>query len=191
MNKLQLCILGIVCSFSSYANDKPYQKSEFKIPKLYKPDISHYPQNWKRLSGYEYSALHWKQFVVIYTNGSKAAYAANHLEFMRIFEEDLDPEEDEINYHTYPVGTILLKESFENVNSRPERSLFLSGMIKREIGYDPEFGDWEYFQSTPEGQIISKGNSQDAAVNATCISCHQNIPEKDFVFASHYSVKSD
>jgi hypothetical protein len=197
VNKLTL--LGATALFGAIAlisnsllaqssSTPPYQKSEFAIPDQYKNQIVGYPNNWRRLSGYEYSALHWEQFVVVYINKHSSVYAGNHLEFMRVFEEDLDPEEDDIHYQPYPVGTILLKESFLNEDSRPGQSLLLAGMIKREAGYDSEFGDWEYFQSAQNGQLLINGNSKSADIRETCVSCHSNIQEKDFVFATQYSM---
>ena len=61
-------------------------------------------------------------------------------------------------------------------------------MIKRKPGYDPKFGDWEYFQSSPDGKIVAKGNSKDKLIKETCINCHSNINDQDFVFATHYVV---
>ena len=168
----------------------PYLTSDFSIPEQYKKIIVDYPKNWHRLSGYEYSALHWEQFVVIFMNKNQDVYANNHLEFIRIYEEDLDPEEDEILFKKYPVGTVILKESFLNEHSRPTNALLLSGMIKREKGYDPKYGDWEYFQSNKNGDIIAFGNSTNKLVNTTCIDCHSNIEDKDFIFATHYSIKA-
>ncbi len=195
MNKPKLFILCIVL-FSSvllssrllWADMPPYQQTEFKIPESYQENIKGYPSSWRRLSGYEYSALHWDQFVVVYTNNGGDIYANNHFEFMRIYEEDLDYEEGEASYKDYAVGTILLKESFLSQNSRPGLSLLLSGMIKREKGYDSAFGDWEYFQSKKNGEIIVSGNSKDAEIQTMCIGCHSNIQDKDFVFATHYSL---
>jgi hypothetical protein len=195
MNKLTLlCLFGtLICGYSFANNPEdnktiPYQKSEFSIPDNYKNIIYNYPRKWQRLSGYEYSALHWEQFVVVFINNKTEVYSNNHSEFLRIYEEDLDPEEDEINYKKYEVGTIILKESFLNKDSRPTTPLLLSGMIKRKPGYDPEFGDWEYFQSSPDGKIIAMGNSKDKEIEATCVSCHSNINDQDFVFATHYVV---
>lgn len=168
----------------------PYQTSDFVIPEQYKSRVVDYPQSWQRLSGYEYSALHWEQFVVIFINKNQDVYAGNYLEFIRIYEEDLDPEEDEIFFKKYPVGTVILKESFLNSNSRPTKALLLSGMIKREKGYDSKFGDWEYFQSNNDGKIIASGNSKDKLISTTCIDCHSNIEDKDFIFATHYSMKA-
>jgi hypothetical protein len=166
----------------------PYLTSDFNIPDRYKNIITDYPEEWQRLSGYEYSALHWEQFVVIFMNKNQEVYANNHLEFIRIYEEDLDSEEDDIFFKSYPVGTIILKESFLNGNSRPTTALLLSGMIKRDKGYDPKYGDWEYFQSNKSGEIIAHGNSKDKLISTTCIDCHSNIEDKDFIFATHYSM---
>jgi hypothetical protein len=189
--KTYLLIFLNIIIFNTLAvphKELPHQTTDFTIPDKYKSLIKNYPLSWKRLSGFEYSALHWEQFVLVYTKDNKDTYVSNHLEFMRVYEEDLDPEEDEVNYETYPVGTVLLKESFLNVESRPGKSLLLSGMIKRKKGYDSSYGDWEYFQSSPDGKLLFSGNSTNAPVMKTCIECHGNISEKDFVFASHYSI---
>ena len=178
-------------SLSLFAKEIPYQTTDFTIPAKYQSQIKNYPLAWQRLSGYEHSALHWEQFVLVFSNKSKEIYVNNHFEFMRVYEEDLDPEEDEITYKPYPIGTILLKESFLNEDSRPGKSLFLSGMIKRKKGYDSRYGDWEYFQSSTDGQLLFSGNSKNAPVMKTCIECHGHIAEKDFIFASHYSITAN
>ena len=187
MNKLLVLFTLCTTTFFSQAEvqGEPYISTEFSIPDQYKSLITGYPNQWIRLTGYEYSAIHWKQFIIVYTNLADDVYANNHLEFMRIFDEDLD--DDEVEFQEYPVGTILLKESFINTNSKPGNPLLLSGMIKHEKNYDPDFGDWEYFQSTNDGTIIVSGNSKNPGVNAMCINCHVNIPEKDFVYSSNYS----
>jgi hypothetical protein len=188
---LTVLLIGFVsANIEDNTSLPPYQKSEFIIPDTYKDLVFNYPNQWKRLSGYNYSALHWEQFVVVYTNNKGSVYANNHYEFMRVYEDDLDPEEDEINYKKYPIGTILLKESFLNKNSRPANPLLLSGMIKRQAGYDPQFGDWEYFQSDNQGQLLFSGNSKNTQVQVACISCHSNIQDQDYVFASHYSMST-
>lgn len=187
---LTLLLLPLMVNSTTEKKSIPYLTSDFVIPDKYKDIIADYPKSWKRLSGYEYSALHWEQFVVIFMNKNQDVYANNHLEFIRIYEEDLDPEEDEIFFKNYPVGTVILKESFLNNHSRPTDALLLSGMIKREKGYDPKYGNWEYFQSTKQGQIIAHGNSTNKLVSTTCIDCHSNIEDKDFIFATHYSIKA-
>ncbi len=75
----------------------------------------------------------------------------------------------------YPPGSVIVKEKqssyFDDEMSGPG----MAGMIKREPGYDPNHGDWEYFfvdDDTPlaQGKLPS------------CIDCHQRVADRDYVF---------
>jgi len=83
----------------------------------------------------------------------------------------------------YPVGSIVVKEKKGEsyfVGRGTERSKTddgVGGMIKRERGYDPEHGDWEYFYfedpaKVESGRIVS------------CVACHAGAAATDYVFGN-------
>ncbi len=83
----------------------------------------------------------------------------------------------------YPVGSIVVKEkkgAFYFVGRGEERSKThdgVGGMIKREKGYDPEHGDWEYFYFEDPAKVES-------GRIASCVACHAGAATTDYVFGS-------
>jgi hypothetical protein len=77
----------------------------------------------------------------------------------------------------YPAGTILVKESLgaDGTGSKGELSN-LTIMVKREGGYDPDNGDWEYVMTTPATLVRMQGKL------GMCINCHAAARDSDFVF---------
>lgn len=75
---------------------------------------------------------------------------------------------------TYPVGTLILKQKF--VDALGKRTDFYTGMRKREVGYSPQLGDWEFFtlDSTAK-KVTSQGKI------AACMNCHRQYAQSDFV----------
>jgi len=75
----------------------------------------------------------------------------------------------------YPEGTIIVKESYGS-NSGEKGSLSgITIMAKREPGYDPEHGNWEYINLRANMKVQAQG------ALSGCISCHA-AAERDFVF---------
>lgn len=88
----------------------------------------------------------------------------------------------------YPIGGVIVKEKRVGFFSDPEHEDELNsygsdqfdgvgGMIKREPGFDPEHGDWEYFYFE-DASKITRGKIQ------SCIECHAMARETDFVFGA-------
>jgi hypothetical protein len=78
-----------------------------------------------------------------------------------------------------PVGTTVVKEKRWEGNGQPTA---VAAMVKREPGYDPGNGDWEYvytFQPA-EGQWATERGKL-----ASCIDCHRNAREKDYLFRTY------
>lgn len=91
------------------------------------------------------------------------------------------------NGKVMPVGSIIAKEKY--IGSNPMSSYAL--MIKREAGYDPEHGDWQYvYVDSNAKPAVSEGK----LVN--CIKCHDGAKDSDYLFkfymqrAYGYSVDS-
>lgn len=172
--------------------DEPFKsKSEFKFPKEFE-NIQNYRKKWTRLTSYEFSGLHWKQFIVIYMNKEPIKYVKNYVEFGRMYldeDEDEDEEDeeesDEPNFIKYSPGTIFLKEHYLSNKGKPDMAISTTLMIKHEPGYDPKNGDWEYIQFTKDGLQTMRGKADEPAIKVNCSDCHKNMAERDYVFATH------
>ncbi|QOV90936.1 cytochrome P460 family protein [Humisphaera borealis] len=82
--------------------------------------------------------------------------------------------------NAYPVGSVIVKEKSPLwYTDASDKQITLpagvGGMIKRAPGYDPKYGDWEYFYAeenakTEVGRIDS------------CRDCHSGASSRDYVF---------
>jgi hypothetical protein len=74
----------------------------------------------------------------------------------------------------FPIGSMIVKEKLGSPDStNPE---LLTAMIKREAGYNPEGGDWEYLVlDGAASKIIEQGKL------TRCSSCHRPYVRNDFV----------
>ena len=82
------------------------------------------------------------------------------------------------NSGVFPQGAIVLKEKFSDGEGK-QTELF-TGMVKREVGYNPECGDWEFFTSSADAsKITSRGKLKN------CMACHVEYKDQDFVTKSY------
>jgi hypothetical protein len=74
----------------------------------------------------------------------------------------------------FPAGSLVVKEKLPARDAaEPE---LLTAMLKREAGYDPGGGDWEYFVLDGQArEVRARGRLE------TCRACHQLYPDTDFV----------
>ena len=71
-----------------------YGPSPWTLPDKYKNLFnSEYRREFFRMTGIEYSGLHWKQFVIIYMNIDPKVYVNNYFEYIRLYYSD-DEDED-------------------------------------------------------------------------------------------------
>jgi hypothetical protein len=78
----------------------------------------------------------------------------------------------------FPEGAIVLKEKFSDAGGT--KTELFTGMIKRETGYNPECGDWEFFTLPGNASTISeRGKIQN------CMDCHVEYKDSDFVTKSY------
>ena len=79
----------------------------------------------------------------------------------------------------YPVGSVIVKEKkmqgFYTEAGLQGTGSGVGGMIKREKGYDEANGDWEYF-------YFENPNAIQSGKIKSCVQCHKNAAESDFVF---------
>lgn len=76
----------------------------------------------------------------------------------------------------FPEGTVIVKEKMGS-HPEPRKPRLYTVMRKREAGYNPAVGDWEFAVVGPNGSdLLALGK----LVN--CQSCHQGKRESDHVF---------
>ena len=77
---------------------------------------------------------------------------------------------------TFPQGSVIVKEK---ISTRFEGSkpLLYTIMRKREPGFNPDLGDWEFAVVGPNGKDV-----QGRGKLANCQSCHKPKRDSDFVF---------
>ena len=74
----------------------------------------------------------------------------------------------------FPAGSILVKEKLPAADStHPE---LLTIMRKRNKGFSPKYGDWEYLVADGQGKHVGKPDSVEK-----CRSCHADWKATDFV----------
>ncbi|MEZ6092725.1 MAG: cytochrome P460 family protein [Pirellulaceae bacterium] len=81
-------------------------------------------------------------------------------------------------FESFPVGSLIVKEKVDGFE--PDNTELFTGMIKRESGYAPEVGDWEFF--TVDGnasEVTARGKLE------SCIACHTEYADSDFVTKSY------
>lgn len=80
----------------------------------------------------------------------------------------------------FPIGSMIVKEKLGSPDSKlPE---MLTAMIKREPGYNPESGDWEYLVLDGlASKIVERGKL------TRCSSCHRLYEHSDFVTRTYLS----
>ena len=106
-----------------------------------------------------------------------------HLDkFARLYVDKIGRPAAEGHEPVHPEGTVLIKEklpAIAEIEKGPARpgtvpELF-TGMLKREKGFNPECGDWEFFTVSGDAQkLTSRGKT------ASCVECHLQYSESDF-----------
>jgi Cytochrome P460 len=74
----------------------------------------------------------------------------------------------------FPLGSVIVKEKLPSKDSsEPE---LLTAMRKREPGYNPGNGDWEYFALDGSGKSVKARGKLES-----CQACHMMVKDTDFV----------
>jgi hypothetical protein len=78
----------------------------------------------------------------------------------------------------FPPGSIIVKEKF--AKREGETAELMTAMVKRESGFNPESGDWEYFVLDGRGtEIEARGRLEN------CMACHVPQKEWDYTFRTY------
>ncbi len=82
----------------------------------------------------------------------------------------------------FPRGTMVVKQKFSDPEGKSPELFTL--MQKREPGYDPEHGDWEYaIVNRTATQVLARGRLE------SCIDCHKAYARTDYVTRA-YPIKA-
>lgn len=74
----------------------------------------------------------------------------------------------------YPENTVILKRKYSDATGKTTE--LYTGMIKREKGYNPPSGDWEYFVISGDGKSVEQSGAL-----TSCMQCHQAYHASDYV----------
>lgn len=74
----------------------------------------------------------------------------------------------------FPVGSVIVKE--KRLPGEQDAPELLTVMVKRERGFNPASGDWEYMVVNGDGSKI-----EDRGKLENCQACHVSLKETDFV----------
>ena len=78
----------------------------------------------------------------------------------------------------FPVGSVIVKEKLaEETSKDPE---LLTVMVKREAGYNPASGDWEYLVMDGKGEKVTAQGKLES-----CNACHTGVKDNDYIFRSY------
>jgi hypothetical protein len=76
----------------------------------------------------------------------------------------------------FPIGSVIVKEKI-GTRSEGSKPLLYTVMRKREQGYNPSLGDWEFAVVSANGtEVQARGKLEN------CQSCHKQKPDSDFIF---------
>jgi Cytochrome P460 len=100
---------------------------------------------------------------------------ADHpVEFGPVFANDLAIQAISGKTKLFPTGSVLVREKLaKKGNTQPE---LLAVMIKREKGFNPDGGDWQFL-------ITNAANTKVKLRQKTgeCLNCHYSVRDTDFV----------
>jgi hypothetical protein len=98
--------------------------------------------------------------------------------FARVFANELAISEIYKDAPRFPEGAIIVREKLLNAeDTKPE---LVTVMVKREKGFSPKTGDWEYL--VIEGGL-DKIKSREKT--GSCSKCHAAAGQTDFVFKTY------
>ena len=83
----------------------------------------------------------------------------------------------------FPTGSVIVKKKIGN-SSEGQTTLLYTIMKKREPGYNPVVGDWEFFVVAGNGtQLEASGKIE------SCQGCHVKKSETDFIFRPYVKLR--
>ncbi len=83
----------------------------------------------------------------------------------------------------FPEGSIIVKEKF-SAPTEDRKPLLYTIMRKRESGYNPKVGDWEFSVVGPDGKELKATGKLE-----NCQGCHVGQSESDFVYRPYVKLQ--
>lgn len=80
----------------------------------------------------------------------------------------------------YPEGTVIVKEKFSD--STAKTTELFTVMVKRQKGFNPDGGDWEYFVISGDAKKITQRGKIES-----CMNCHDSYQDSDYVTRNYLS----
>lgn len=163
----------------------------FPADEDYTPLVRDFRTEFKKLSTLEFSGLHGNRNLQVYINKNASAFVNNHQNYRRKFEADDDDAGSSVDgYVAYPAGTIIVAAHYDPKIKKVTPQVmpdFVTMMLKRAPGYDPDNGNWQYVKVTNKGRVIVDGSAQNYAARVVCVECHRNVRNRDNIFATFLS----
>ncbi|MBI4852778.1 MAG: cytochrome P460 family protein [Acidobacteria bacterium] len=98
--------------------------------------------------------------------------------FITVYVNDIGKEAMFAKIPKFAIGSVIVKEKLPTPIDKAE---LMTVMIKREKGFNPESGDWEYLVLDPiKTTIIERGKLEH------CQKCHLAQKDRDFIFRTYY-----
>ena len=98
--------------------------------------------------------------------------------FARVFANEAALLTIDRNQTGFAPGSVIVREKLNSdTDARPE---LVTVMVKREKGFSPKTGDWEYF--VIDGDL---GKVRDRQKTGSCSSCHSQAAATDWVFRQY------
>lgn len=87
---------------------------------------------------------------------------------------------------TVPAGTVVVKQKYAPDAPESAEPVAIAAMTKRQPGYDPAHGDWEYaYEEYPPGAPpkVSRGRIE------SCIDCHHAASDRDYLYRPYLAAQ--
>lgn len=83
----------------------------------------------------------------------------------------------------FPQGSMIVKEKIE-IGPQGPKPLLYTLMLKREPGYNPKVGDWQFAVVGADGaQLLAVGKLEN------CEGCHKGKADSDYIFRPYFNAK--
>ncbi len=81
---------------------------------------------------------------------------------------------------TYPEGSVVLKRKYSDASGSTTE--LYTGMLKREKGYNPASGDWEYYVLSGDGKSVQRQGKL-----TECMACHATYSSSDYITRDYFT----
>ena len=171
-----LSLLVVIGSFVSYSTTRSFSSPE--LPDSSVKEIAGY-RGWSRVNT-EPQLMPDRTAALCAAPSLPAASKNPHTnKYVTVYVNDIGRKAmtEELNPY-FPEGSVIVKEKLPDKSSQtPE---LLTVMIKREKGFNPTSGDWEYMVVDGTGTTVqARGKLEN------CQSCHTGRSGTDYVFRTY------